>query len=83
MRQPRPPGRGGAGEGDCAGHVIATLTYDLGNAQLAKERSQNFDLSYKLQSAAWSARASIYRNTIKNFIYGASVDETMTAWLIA
>ena len=57
------------------GAHIATLTYDLGNAQLAKERSQNFDLSYKLQSAAWSARASVYRNTIKNFIYGASVDE--------
>ena len=57
------------------GAHIATLTYDLGNAQLAKERSQNFDLSYKLQSAAWSVRASLYRNTIKNFIYGASVDE--------
>lgn len=57
------------------GAHIATLTYDLGNAQLAKERSQNFDLSYKLHSNAWSARASVYRNTIKNFIYGASVDE--------
>ncbi len=57
------------------GAHIATLTYDLGNAQLAKERSQNFDLSYKLQSNAWSVRASVYRNTIKNFIYGASVDE--------
>ena len=56
------------------GAHIATLTYDLGNAQLAKERSQNFDLSYKLQSNAWSVRASVYRNTIKNFIYGASVD---------
>ena len=57
------------------GAHIATLTYDLGNAQLAKERSQNFDLSYKLHNNAWSARASVYRNTIKNFIYGASVDE--------
>jgi iron complex outermembrane recepter protein len=57
------------------GAHIATLTYDLGNAQLAKERSHNFDVTYKLQSAAWSARASVYRNSIKNFIYGASVDE--------
>ncbi len=56
------------------GAHIATLTFDLGNAQLAKERSQNFDLSYKLQSNAWSVRASVYRNTVKNFIYGASVD---------
>jgi iron complex outermembrane recepter protein len=57
------------------GAHIATLTYDIGSASLAKERSQNFDLSYKLQTQHWSARASIYRNSIKNFIYGASVDE--------
>ncbi len=57
------------------GAHIATLTFDLGNAQLAKERSQNFDLSYKLQSNAWSVRASVYRNSVKNFIYGASADE--------
>ena len=57
------------------GAHIATLTYDLGNPQLAKERSQNIDVSYKLQSQAWSLRASIFRNHIKNFIYGASVDE--------
>jgi iron complex outermembrane recepter protein len=57
------------------GAHLATLTYDLGNPLLAKEHSQNFDLSYKLQSAAWSARASVYRNSIRNFIYGASVDQ--------
>ena len=57
------------------GAHIATLTYDFGNALLAKERSQNIDVSYKLQSQAWSLRASIFRNNIKNFIYGASVDE--------
>ena len=58
-----------------SGAHIATLTYDLGNARLNKERSQNFDLSYKLQSNAWSLRASVFRNNIKNFIYGASVDQ--------
>ena len=57
------------------GAHIATLTYDLGNAQLAKERSQNIDVSYKLQSRAWSMRAAVFRNNVKNFIYGASVDE--------
>ncbi len=57
------------------GAHIATLTYDLGNARLAKERSQNIDVSYKLQSHAWSVRASVFRNSVKNFIYGASVDE--------
>jgi iron complex outermembrane recepter protein len=57
------------------GAHIATLTYDLGNALLAKERSQNFDVSYKLQTQAWSVRASVFRNSVKNFIYGASVDE--------
>ena len=57
------------------GAHVATLTYDLGNAQLAKERSQNIDVSYKLQSHAWSARASVFRNSVRNFIYGASVDQ--------
>ncbi len=57
------------------GAHLATLTYDLGNAQLAKERSQNLDLSYKLQTAAWSVRASVYRNHLRNFIYGISTDE--------
>ena len=56
------------------GAHIATLTYDLGNAALAKEHSQNFDLSYKLQRNAWSVRASVFRNNVKDFIYGASVD---------
>lgn len=57
------------------GAHLATLTYDLGNPRLSKERSQNFDLSYKLQSDAWSVRASVYRNSIGDFIYGAGVDE--------
>jgi iron complex outermembrane receptor protein len=57
------------------GAHVATLTYDLGNAHLAKERSQNIDIAYKLQSHAWSVRASIFRNSVTNFIYGASVDD--------
>jgi len=56
------------------GAHVATLTYDLGNAALAKEHSQNIDLSYKLQHAAWSVRASLFQNRVKDFIYGASVD---------
>ena len=57
------------------GAHVATLSYDLGNPQLAKERSQNIDVSYKLQRQAWSVRASVFRNSVKNFIYGSSVDE--------
>lgn len=56
------------------GAHIATLTYDIGNPLLTKERSQNFDLSYKLQSRTWNLQASVFRNTVKNFVYGASVD---------
>ncbi len=56
------------------GAHIATLTYDIGNPALAKEHSQNFDLSYKLQRDGWSLRASAFRNDVKDFIYGASVD---------
>lgn len=57
------------------GAHIATLTYDLGNPALAKEHSQNIDLSYKLQHNAWSVRASVFQNRVRDFIYGASVDE--------
>ena len=57
------------------GAHVATLTYDVGNAQLAKERSQNIDVAYKLQRNDWSVRASVFRNSVKNFIYGASVDK--------
>ena len=57
------------------GAHIATLTYDVGNASLARERSQNLDLSYKLQRGAWRVNASLFRNTVKGFVYGASVDE--------
>lgn len=57
------------------GAHVATLTFDVGNAQLAKERSQNIDVAYKLQSHDWSVRASVFRNSVKHFIYGASVDE--------
>ncbi len=57
------------------GAHIATLTYDVGNAALTRERSQNLDLSYKLQRGAWRVNASLFRNTVKGFVYGASVDE--------
>ena len=57
------------------GAHVATLTYDLGNVQLVKERSQNIDVAYKLHSQAWSVRASVFHNNVQNFIYGASVDE--------
>ncbi len=56
------------------GAHIATLTYDVGNAALTSERSQNVDLSYKLQRGAWRMNASLFRNTVKGFVYGASVD---------
>ena len=57
------------------GAHIATLTYDLGSPALSKERSQNIDLSYKLQRDAWSIQASAFRNTVKNFVHGVSIDE--------
>ncbi len=56
------------------GAHLATLTYDLGNPQLAKEHSQNVELSYKLQRQAWSVRAAVFHNRVRDYIYGASVD---------
>ena len=56
------------------GAHVATLTYDVGKPALTKERSQNLDLSYKLQRNAWSLQSSLFRNSVRNFVYGASVD---------
>ena len=57
------------------GAHMATFTYDVGNAALQKERSKNLDLSYKLQRGAWRVNASLFRNTVSGFVYGASVDD--------
>ncbi len=57
------------------GAHVATLTYDIGNPNLHREQSRNFDLSYKLQSSAWRINASVFRNAVQGFVYGASVDE--------
>ncbi len=53
---------------------MATATYELGNADLRNEVSNNFDLSLRKTSGATTFDVSAYRNRIKGYIYGQTLD---------
>lgn len=48
----------------------ATLTFDIGNPNLAKESSRNLELSMQKTSGLVRWRANLFRNNVSNFIYG-------------
>jgi iron complex outermembrane receptor protein len=48
----------------------ATLTFDIGNPQLSKERSRNIELTLQKTTGAFRWKANLYRNEIDNFVYG-------------
>jgi iron complex outermembrane receptor protein len=48
----------------------ATLTFDVGNADLAKEVSRNIELSLQKTSGLLRWRANLFRNNVSDFIYG-------------
>ena len=51
------------------GEHLATARYEVGDADLKAERSNNLDLSLSYESSDWYASASIYRNRVDNYIY--------------
>jgi iron complex outermembrane receptor protein len=51
------------------GEHLATARYEVGDANLKAERSNNLDLSLSYESNDWYASASIYRNGVDNYIY--------------
>ncbi|HCG95750.1 MAG TPA: TonB-dependent receptor [Halieaceae bacterium] len=51
------------------GEHLATARYEVGDANLKTERSNNLDLSLSYESNDWYATASIYRNRVDNYIY--------------
>lgn len=51
------------------GEHLATARYEVGDANLKTERSNNIDLSLSYESDDWYASASIYRNRVNNYIY--------------
>ncbi|GGH53822.1 outer membrane protein [Comamonas phosphati] len=54
---------------------MATSTYERGNANLKRERSQALDLSVGKNAGDMTWKLSAYHYRIKDYIYGAMLDE--------
>jgi iron complex outermembrane receptor protein len=48
----------------------STATYDVGDADLDKEISRNLELSLQKTSGTIRWRANLFRNLVKNYVYG-------------
>ncbi len=53
---------------------MATSTYELGNPDLHKERSTNIDLGLARTAGDTTFSVNLYRNRIKDYIFGRTVD---------
>ncbi len=51
------------------GEHLAVARYEVGDANLKPEESTNIDVNLFYNDETWFASASIYRNTIDNYIY--------------
>lgn len=47
-----------------------TETFDIGNAEMKKESSNNLDLSLQKNTEKFRWKANVFQNKIKNFVYG-------------
>ncbi len=56
------------------GAHVATGTFETGNAALAKETSNNVDLSVRKTDGRFQWKVNLYANRISNFIYQQSQD---------
>ena len=54
---------------------MATSTYERGNADLRAERSRNIDLNLRKTSGDTRFDVSVFRNHIRHYIYGRTLDE--------
>jgi iron complex outermembrane receptor protein len=52
----------------------ATLTFDVGDADLKKEVSRNIELSLQKTSGLLRWKANVFRNNVSDFIYGHITD---------
>ncbi|NNE67987.1 MAG: TonB-dependent receptor [Pyrinomonadaceae bacterium] len=57
------------------GPHIGTVLFEIGDANLQHERSNGFELSFRQRSNRVRFNGSFFYNDIKDFIYGAPVDE--------
>ena len=51
------------------GEHLAVARYEVGDANLDAEESQNLDFNLRYDDQTWFANASIFRNSIDNYIY--------------
>ncbi len=51
------------------GEHLAVARYELGDADLDSERSNNIDLGLSYAADDWFANVSVYRNRVDNYIY--------------
>ena len=51
------------------GEHLAVARYELGDANLDSERSNNIDLGLNYAAGDWFANISVYRNRVDNYIY--------------
>lgn len=52
----------------------ASRSYELGNANLSKEFSNNLDLGYRFKSAWLTAEVNVFHNWVSNYIYQQRAD---------
>ncbi len=57
------------------GPHAATATFEIGNADLARERSVNLDLSLRRTRGDWQGRIGVYANRFRNYIAGLPSDD--------
>jgi iron complex outermembrane receptor protein len=56
------------------GAHVATRTFEIGDAALARERSRNIDIGLRKTAGAWRGKAGMFANRIRNYIYARSAD---------
>ncbi|WP_085318080.1 TonB-dependent receptor [Derxia lacustris] len=48
----------------------ATFAYEIGSAELGRERSRNLELSYAAHAGAWRWKTALYENRFSDYIHG-------------
>ena len=57
------------------GPHFATVTYETGNANLAKEKSNNIELGLRKTAGDATFKLSVYHNQISDYIYAKTLDQ--------
>ncbi|MGX5174235.1 TonB-dependent receptor [Aliikangiella sp. IMCC44653] len=57
------------------GEHFATRSYEIGDANIAKEVSNNFDFSYRFESDVFDGEVNLFYNQFNDFIYGRVASE--------